>query len=62
MIEKKLALASDHAGFELKEEVKKFLLELGYAPNDFGVEGFESVYQLTYKVTPFQTSTPISLV
>ncbi|MBI2487040.1 MAG: ribose 5-phosphate isomerase B [Deltaproteobacteria bacterium] len=43
MIKKKLALASDHAGVELKEEIKKFLLELGYSFDDFGSDGFESV-------------------
>jgi ribose 5-phosphate isomerase B len=43
MVKKKLALASDHAGVELKEEIKKFLLELGYSFDDFGSDGFESV-------------------
>ncbi|GIW47117.1 MAG: ribose 5-phosphate isomerase B [Deltaproteobacteria bacterium] len=43
MVRKKLALASDHAGVELKEEIKKFLLELGYLFDDFGVEGSTSV-------------------
>jgi ribose 5-phosphate isomerase B len=43
MSNKKLALASDHAGSELKEEIKKFLLELGYSFDDFGSDGFESV-------------------
>jgi ribose 5-phosphate isomerase B len=40
---KKIALASDHAGFELKEEIKKFLLELGYSFDDFGVESSQPV-------------------
>jgi ribose 5-phosphate isomerase B len=43
MTKKKLAIASDHAGVELKEEIKKFLLELGYSFDDFGSDGFESV-------------------
>ncbi|HSE84149.1 MAG TPA: ribose 5-phosphate isomerase B [Thermodesulfobacteriota bacterium] len=43
MTRKKLAIASDHAGVELKEEIKKFLPELGYPFDDFGVDGFESV-------------------
>lgn len=43
MTNKKIALASDHAGFELKEEIKKFLLELGYSFDDFGVEGSQPV-------------------
>ena len=43
MTSKKLALSSDHAGVELKEVVKKFLLEMGYSFDDFGVEGSEPV-------------------
>ena len=43
MANKKIALASDHAGFELKEEIKKFLLELGYSFDDFGVESSQPV-------------------
>ena len=29
-------LATDHAGFNLKEKIKKFLTELGYETQDFG--------------------------
>ena len=43
MSSKKLALASDHAGCELKEEIKKFLPELGYSFQDFGSDSLESV-------------------
>ena len=43
MSNKKLALASDHAGCELKEEIKKFLPELGYSFQDFGSDSLESV-------------------
>ncbi len=32
----KIAIGSDHAGFELKEEVKKFLKEKGYEYDDLG--------------------------
>ena len=32
----KIYLAADHAGFELKEELKKFLENLGYEIKDFG--------------------------
>jgi ribose 5-phosphate isomerase B len=40
----KIALASDHGGFELKEEVKKFLLDKGYEILDLGTDnGSESV-------------------
>ena len=33
---KTIVLATDHAGFELKEHVKKFLIEKGYNIKDFG--------------------------
>ena len=36
MSNKKLILGSDHAGFELKEEIKKFLLESGFEVDDQG--------------------------
>lgn len=32
----KIVLASDHAGFELKEQIKHFLQEQGYSVEDFG--------------------------
>ena len=32
----KIILGSDHAGFELKEEIKKLLRELGYSYEDVG--------------------------
>jgi len=43
MVKKKIAVASDHAGVELKEEVKGFLTGLGYTIDDFGADGPESV-------------------
>ena len=33
---KTIVLATDHAGFELKEHVKTFLVEKGYDVKDFG--------------------------
>lgn len=33
---KVIAIASDHAGFKLKEELKKFISELGYSVLDLG--------------------------
>lgn len=39
----KLVLASDHAGFELKEDIKAFLRELGYEVEDVGTYNSESV-------------------
>ncbi len=38
----KVYLASDHAGFELKEKVKTFLQEGGYQIEDCGAESFSS--------------------
>jgi ribose 5-phosphate isomerase B len=38
----RIAIASDHAGFTLKESIKKFLNELGYEVEDFGTDGEES--------------------
>ncbi len=38
----KIALASDHAGFEYKEIIKKFLIEKGYEIEDFGTYSNES--------------------
>ncbi len=39
----KIAIASDHAGFRLKEEVKKYLSDMGYEYKDFGTTNEESV-------------------
>lgn len=39
----RLALASDHGGFELKEALKKVILELGHHFTDFGTDGPGSV-------------------
>jgi ribose 5-phosphate isomerase B len=41
--ELKIAVASDHAGFPLKEEVVRFLAERGFTYHDFGVYSPESV-------------------
>lgn len=38
-----VALASDHAGFPLKEEIKKFLDEKGFAYIDCGTNSYDSV-------------------
>ncbi|MBC8226826.1 MAG: RpiB/LacA/LacB family sugar-phosphate isomerase [Candidatus Marinimicrobia bacterium] len=42
MSNKTIVLATDHAGFELKESVKKFLLESNYKVKDFGAFTYES--------------------
>lgn len=39
----KIAIASDHAGFELKEKIKSFLHQKGYETSDFGTRSAESV-------------------
>jgi ribose 5-phosphate isomerase B len=38
-----IAIASDHAGFELKEALKGTLEELGFSPLDLGTDGPASV-------------------
>ncbi|CUS96045.1 ribose 5-phosphate isomerase B [Candidatus Chrysopegis kryptomonas] len=38
-----VAIASDHAGFKLKEELKKFISELGYSVLDLGTNSESSV-------------------
>ncbi|MBX7240724.1 MAG: ribose 5-phosphate isomerase B [Bacteroidia bacterium] len=38
-----IGIASDHAGFELKEKVKSFLSLKGYTVTDFGTHSGESV-------------------
>jgi len=40
---KKIAIASDHVGFYLKEPIKDYLIDLGYDINDFGPFNTESV-------------------
>jgi len=39
----KIALASDHAGFRYKEQIKEFLVAKGYEIKDFGTHSEESV-------------------
>ncbi len=46
----KIALASDHAGFELKEKVKAFLEKEGYKLFDFGCFSSDSVDYPLYGV------------
>lgn len=41
--DKKIAIGSDHAGFELKEKIKTVLNELGYEVTDFGTNSTDSV-------------------
>lgn len=39
----RIALASDHAGFEYKERIAALLRELGHLVQDFGTDGTEPV-------------------
>ncbi|MGB5890963.1 MAG: RpiB/LacA/LacB family sugar-phosphate isomerase, partial [Thermoanaerobaculia bacterium] len=39
----KIALASDHAGYDYKEEIKSFLATTGHEVVDFGTDSEESV-------------------
>ncbi|OQY01558.1 MAG: ribose 5-phosphate isomerase B [Desulfobacteraceae bacterium 4572_130] len=41
--ERKIVIGSDHAAFDLKEKVKKFVLELNYKINDIGTFTKESI-------------------
>jgi len=45
-----IPIASDHAGFEAKEKVKKILEDLGHMPVDFGTHSDESVDYADYAV------------
>jgi ribose 5-phosphate isomerase B len=38
----RIAIASDHAGFRYKEEIKGFLAAEGHAVSDFGTDSTES--------------------
>jgi ribose 5-phosphate isomerase B len=40
-MQKRIAIGSDHVGYPLKEEIKKFLAELGYHYQDFGANSPE---------------------
>ena len=35
----KIAIASDHAGFGVKAEIKEYVVELGHEVADFGPDG-----------------------
>lgn len=39
----KIAIGTDHAGFEYKEEIKRYLKEQGHEVRDFGTDSNESV-------------------
>ena len=39
----RVSLGADHKGFELKDKIKKYLVELGHEVTDFGTNSAESV-------------------
>ncbi|MCD6427004.1 MAG: ribose 5-phosphate isomerase B [Caldisericaceae bacterium] len=47
----KIAIGSDHAGFKLKEEIKKFLEEKGIEVVDFGTNSEERVDYPDYAIS-----------
>lgn len=42
-VEMKIGLANDHAGFQLKEELKPYLVSKGYEVMDYGTDSDQSV-------------------
>jgi len=42
-MEKKIAIASDHAGYEMKLSIKAYLSEKGYQIKDFGTDSIKDV-------------------
>ncbi|MDP2208074.1 MAG: ribose 5-phosphate isomerase B [Bacteroidota bacterium] len=47
----KIAIASDHAGYEYKEKLKTFLKEIGFNSEDMGTYSSESVDYPDYAIT-----------
>lgn len=48
----KIALGSDHAGYQLKEQVKEYLAEMGHTSQDFGTfDGETSVDYPDFAIT-----------
>lgn len=45
-------LGTDHAGFELKEKIKKFLVDLGHEVRDFGAESMNDQDDYPDFITP----------
>lgn len=37
----KIAVAADHGGFQLKEKIKKYLIDKGHEVEDFGAKSFD---------------------
>ena len=49
---KTIVLATDHAGFELKEHVKRFLIKKGYDIKDFGALEYDGLDDYPYFILP----------
>ncbi len=49
---KKILIAADHAGFELKNELMPFLRDLGYEVQDFGASEFDAEDDYTDFIVP----------
>ena len=43
IMKKKIAVSADHAGFHIKEKIKKYLIDSGYEVKDFGCFSPDSV-------------------
>lgn len=56
----KIGLASDHAGYELKEYVKSYLEEKGMAYKDYGTYSTESCDYPDYAAYPRRAKSPTS--
>ena len=48
MTRETIPIASDHAGFELKEKLERALDELGYTPDDLGTDDAASTDYADY--------------
>lgn len=58
LVLKKLFLGADHAGFKLKEDIKKFLEGLGYGYEDLGVYSDEN--NSDYPETAFKLANKVA--
>lgn len=47
-----ILIGADHAGFELKNEIKNFLIEKGYDVEDFGADALDPLDDFTKILSP----------
>ena len=57
-----IVMASDHAGFHMKEFVKKQLEDAGYTVEDYGTHSEESVDTAPYAFRVVKRSQPIQKI